>query len=158
MLCNKSELDLFLGPHVQSNIEKSQIVEYFPVSKITDSAPIEFSFLGSGDEFTDLRGSWLYFKVKITKANGDDLEDADVVGPVNLFFQAMTSQVDVTLNDKLISASTNTNPYRAMLTTLLSYGIDAKTTQLQSELFIKDTAGRMESLNPTQMPPQGIMG
>lgn len=148
MMCNKSELDLFLAPNVQSNIERGQIIEYFPVSNITDSAPIEFCIPGSGEELTDLRGSWLYCRVKITKANGENLEDADRVGPVNLFLQALTSQVDVTLNDKLISSSTNTNAYRAMITTLLSYGTDAKTSQLQSELFFKDTAGRMDSVDP----------
>lgn len=148
MPCNKSELDLFLLPRAQTNIEKGQYIEYFPVSNITDSAPLDFNIPGSGEEFTDMKSSSLYFKVKITKANGDNLEDDDHVGPVNLFFQAITSQVDVSLNDKLISSSTNTNPYRAFITTLLSYGIDPKTTQLQSELFIKDTAGHMDSVNP----------
>ena len=77
-MCNKSELDLFLAPHVQSNIERGQIIEYFPVSNITDSAPIEFCIPGSGEELTDLRGSWLYCKVKVTKANGENLGDDDL--------------------------------------------------------------------------------
>ena len=37
-------------------------------------------------------------------------------------------------------------PYRAMLEKLLSYGDEAKTTHLQSELFYKDTAGAMEDM------------
>ena len=53
--CGKSELDLFLAPTVQTNIERGQWIEYFPVSNITDSGPIEFNVSGSGDEFTDLR-------------------------------------------------------------------------------------------------------
>ncbi|KAK3746089.1 hypothetical protein QZH41_004626 [Actinostola sp. cb2023] len=146
--CHKSELDLFLAPHVQSNIDRGQFIEYFPVSNITDSGPIEFSIPGSGDELTDLRSSWIYLKVKITKGNGTNLEDDDHVGPVNLFLQTLFSQVDVTMNDKLISSSTNTNPYRAMYTTLLSYGTDAKTSQLQGELFYKDTPGKMDQANP----------
>ena len=147
-LCHKSELDLFLAPHIQSSIERGQFIEYFPVSNITESSPIEFCVPGSGDELTDLRNSWVYIKAKITKRNGADLEDDEKVAPVNLFIQAMFSQVDVTLNDKLISSSTNTNPYRAMFTTLLTYGTDAKVSQLQSELFYKDTAGRMEIADP----------
>lgn len=55
---------------------------------------------------------------------------------------------DVLLNDKLISSSTNTNPYRALFTTLLTYGTDAKTSRLQSELFYKDTAGKMDNVDP----------
>jgi len=51
------------------------------------------------------------------------------------------------LNGTLITASTNTYPYRAMLETLLSYGEDAKKSQLTSALFYKDQVGRMDSLN-----------
>ena len=35
-------------------------------------------------------------------------------------------------------------PYRAMLDTLLSYGEEAKTSHLESEMFYKDTTGAME--------------
>ena len=92
-LCHKSELDLFLAPHVQSSIERGQFIEYFPVSNITESSPIEFCVPGSGDELTDLRSSWVYIKAKITKSNGTDLEGGDKIGPVNLFLQSMFSQV-----------------------------------------------------------------
>ncbi|CAH3149227.1 unnamed protein product, partial [Porites lobata] len=40
------------------------------------------------------------------------------------------SQVDVSLNERLISPSTNTYPYRAMIETLLNYGEEAKTNRL----------------------------
>lgn len=147
--CSKSELDLFAVPHVQTNIEKGQWVEYFPVSNITDSGPIEFSVSGSGEEYTDLRQAWIYVKAKVTKADGGDLDSAtDKVGPVNLFLQSLFSQVDVSLNEKVISDSTNTNPYRAMISTLLTYGSDAKKSQLSAELFYKDVAGKMDLADP----------
>jgi len=57
------------------------------------------------------------------------------------------SQVDVSLNGTLITASTNTYPYRAMMETLLSYGKDAKRTQLTSGLFYKGRTGRMDSVD-----------
>ena len=37
-------------------------------------------------------------------------------------------------------------PYRVMLETLLSYGEDAKKTQLSSALYYKDAAGQMDTL------------
>jgi len=55
--------------------------------------------------------------------------------------------VDVSLNGTLITASTNTYPYRAMMETLLSYGEDANRTQLTRCLFYKDIAGRMDSVD-----------
>ena len=43
-------------------------------------------------------------------------------------------------------ASMNTYPHRAMLATLLSYGDDAKKTQLTSELFYADEAGKVDTV------------
>ena len=88
-------------------------------------------------------------KAKIVNENGTDL-GADVsVAPVNLMLHSLFSEVDVTLNDKLISSSSNTYPYRAMLETLLTYSPPAKTSQLTAALFYKDTAGKMDADDPT---------
>ena len=70
------------------------------------------------------------------------------MGPVNLFLHSLFSQVDVSLNERLISPSTNTYPYRAMLETLLNYGEEAKTSQLTTAMFYKDTPGKMDAVNP----------
>ena len=56
----------------------------------------------------------------------------------------MFSQVDVALNGKLISDSTPTYPYRAMIETLLNYDREAKDTHLQSQFYFKDDAGHMD--------------
>jgi len=58
----------------------------------------------------------------------------------------MFSQVDISLNGTLITSSTNTYPYRSVLEALLSYGKDAKTSQLISALFYKDQADVMDSI------------
>jgi len=42
--------------------------------------------------------------------------------------------------------STTTYPYQVVLQTLLSYGENAKTSQLTSALFYKDQAGVMDSI------------
>lgn len=82
------------------------------------------------------------------KANGENLEAANMVGPVNNFLHSLFSQVDVSLNGTLITSSTNTYAYRAYLETLLSYGSDTKTSQLTSALFYKDEAGKMDKPDP----------
>ncbi len=87
--------------------------------------------------------------MKVTKGDGADLIDTDVVGPCNLFLHTLFSQVDVTLNERLISASTPTYPYRAMIETLLSYDKGAKTSQLTASGWSKDTAGKMDNVNCT---------
>ena len=50
------------------------------------------------------------------------------------------------MNGTLVTPSTNTYPYRAYIETLLSYGAEAKDTQLQCGLWRKDTTGYMESV------------
>ena len=99
---------------------QEQTIEYHPLSNITDTGPIEFNVSGTGEEYTDLEKTQLFEKAKITKANGTALD----VGPVNLFLHSLFSQADVSLSERLISPSTNTYPYRAMIETLLNYGED----------------------------------
>jgi len=88
----------------------------------------------------------LYVQAKITKRNGTDLKPATVVAPVNLFLHSLFSQVDISLNKTQVTSSTNTYPYRAMLETLLSYGDDAKKSQLTSAMFYEDQPGRMDTV------------
>ena len=54
--------------------------------------------------------------------------------------------MDISLNDTQITSSNNTYPYRADLETLLSYGPDAKASQLSSSMYYKDTAGAMDEI------------
>ncbi len=147
--CAKSELDLFSVPPTQTSVEKGALIPYQPIASITDGGPIEFYIPGSGDEYLDLSQTQLYVKAKITNADGTNLANAAPVGPVNLFLHSLFNQVDVSLNERLITASTPTYPYRAMIETLLSYGHDAKESQLSSSLFYKDTAGHMDVVDPT---------
>ncbi|GFS36563.1 uncharacterized protein F54H12.2 [Trichonephila inaurata madagascariensis] len=45
----------------------------------------------------------------------------------------------VSLNDRVVSNSSNTYPYRSYIETLLNHGYDSKTSQLTAELFYKDS-------------------
>ncbi|CAH3172814.1 unnamed protein product [Porites lobata] len=156
--CTKSELDLFTIPATQTSIHKEQWIEYHPLSNITDTGPIEFNVSGTREEYLDLARTQLYVKAKITKANGTALDADTQVGPVNLFLHSLFSQVDVCLNERLTSASTNTYPYRAMLESLLNYGEEAKTSQLSMAMFYKDTAGKMNVVNPLAADDEANLG
>ena len=57
--------------------------------------------------------------------------DQATVGPVNLLLHSLFRQVDVTFNDTLVSSSRDTYPYRALITTLLSYGDATKKSWLK---------------------------
>ena len=143
--CVKSELDLFSVPPTQTSIEHGQWVEFHPLASITQGGPIEFSISGSGEDYVDLANTLLYVRAQIIKDDGTNLPDDANVGPTNLWLHSLFSQVDMSLNEKLISPSTNTYPYRAQLETLLSYGPAAKESQLTAALWYKDTAGHMDA-------------
>jgi len=57
---------------------------------------------------------------------------------INLPLQTMWSQVDVYMNNKLVSLNTSHYPWKAYLKTILSSGSDEQRSQLQSQLIFKD--------------------
>jgi len=65
-------------------------------------------------------------EVKVTSADGTDIAADAAVGPINLLGQTLFQQVDVSLNDVLISDASNLCHYRALFETLLSYGNKAR--------------------------------
>jgi len=145
--CTKSELDLFSVPPTQTSMEQGSWVEYHPMTTVADGSPIEFDISGTGEDYIDFGNTILYVKAKVTALDGTNLPADAAFGPVNLFLHSLFLQVNISLNGTLITASTNTYPYRAMMETLLSYGEDAKTSQLTSALYCKDLPGRMDSVD-----------
>ena len=101
-----------------------------------------------GKNYLNFANIQLLVKAKSTRGNGDDITDADHVGGVNLFLHSLFQQVDVSLNDVQVSQSAGTYAYRAYIESLLSYGPQAKTSQLTAALYYKDTAGNMNRPNP----------
>jgi len=134
--CSKTELDLFEVPPTQVSFEAARIVEYYPISVI-DNGPIEFFISGSSDEYIDLSQTFLYIKARV------DNDANKTHSPANNLLHSMFNQVDVSLNETLVTASVNTYPYRAMIETLLNYGYDAKTSHCTASIFYKDTPGQM---------------
>ena len=58
----------------------------------------------------------------------------------------------------MVSTASNTYAYRALMETLLTYGSDATKFSLTSALFYKDTAGKMDVVDPTLDDPQANLG
>ena len=78
---------------------------------------------------------------------GSNVGKKDPVGPVNNWLHSLFSQVDVYMNATLVTPSTNTFAYRASIETLLSYGNEAKGTQLLGQLWYKDTCTHMDAVD-----------
>ena len=128
--CANTGLDIFSIPPVQTSVERGSWVEFHPIAPVTDSGPVEFTINGDSEHYLDLINTYVHVQVKVLKPDDKDLGPADIVLPVNSFMNALFSEVDINLNGTLVSASTNTYPYRAYLETLFNYGNDAKESQL----------------------------
>ena len=120
------------------------------MASLDSGGTIEFRIPGSGDDYPELANT-LHVQVKVKRANGDDLVLADPACPVNNWLHSLFSQVDVYLNGILVTPSTNTYAYNAYIETLLS-GTDAKITQLTSQLWYKDTASHMDTVETVDGP------
>lgn len=143
--CVKSELDLFTLPPTQTSIENGDWVQYKPLASLTDDSPIEFVVPGHGDEYIDLSHTMLNIQARILKSDGTKVEDSVKVGPVNNWLHSLFSQVDVYLNQRLVSSAGNTYAYRSYIETLLNYGPAAKGSHLTSSLWYNDESGNMDN-------------
>ena len=141
----KSELDIFAVPPTQTSIEDGRWVEHQPLTSLDSGGPIEFVIPETGDAYLDLANTYLLIRAKVVRGVGTDLAADTPVAPVNNWLHSLFSQVDVYLNDTLVTPSSNTYPFRAYVDTVLSYGAEAKNTQLSSQLWYKDTAGHMDA-------------
>jgi hypothetical protein len=144
--CLRSSLDLFSVPPTDAGISDGRWVEHRPTSAVTGGGPVEFNVSGTGDYYLDLAETLLCVKARLVGEDGTALAEATKTGPVNNFMSSMCSQVDVSLNGKVVSSSTNTYTYRAYVETLLSYGDDAKSSHMQASLWYKDTKGKMSDV------------
>lgn len=144
----KTEMDLFEPEVKQIDIVNSTDEEVRPLNAVTEANPVvEFAIKGSED-YIDPSNLWLYVVCKITKSDGADIDVDAKVGPVNLLLHSLFSQVDVELNERLITTSSNTYPFRAYIETLLNHEYECKDTYLQSELWYKDTPGNFNQVDP----------
>lgn len=145
-LAAKPELDLFSTPPTQAAIEEGFHTEHMPTTSLSEGSQIKFNVSGDSSYYIDLNASYILLEVKITKADGSNIDNIGDVGPVNLLAHSLFQQIDVSLNDVVISNASNLYHYRALLETLLSYGDEAKKSQLSMSLYSKDTPGQMNDI------------
>lgn len=141
----KNELALFQPAREERAVDEVNWINYRPVSQISNSSAIEFSISGTGTDYIQLSKTRLYLQLRLLRPDGTPVDGTDDVALVNIAPHALFRQVDVMLNQKLITSTVGVNyPYKAMLDIMLSYGHDIKDSQLQAEGYVKDSAGQMD--------------
>jgi hypothetical protein len=131
-------LALFHAPPVDTAISKTQWQEYRPLGQLSNKSPIEFIISGSSTDYIDLKQSTIKAKVRILQKDGSNVGMLEV-GLVNLSLQSLFTQVDLSLQQQVITPTVGRNyAYKAMLDTLLNYDKCCGETKIQSQLFYKD--------------------
>ena len=142
-----SGLNLFSVPSTDTSLlQGARWVEYSPIVPKVD--PIEFT-IPKGTSFIDLSKTQLFITLKITKADGSNIDDGKV-GLINNPLHSIIKQFSIRLNGTLITEQSDTYAYRAYIESLLNYDKSAKETFLTSALFYKDTAKLMDEPDPSK--------
>ena len=105
-----------------------------------------FTITGSGDRYLDLSSANLHLTASISVGGVTTPTEDDKVAQVNYWVQSFFSQVDVSLNGKVVSSSSNTYAYRAYIETLLTFGKAYNKIFLTNFMWYKDTAGHMNDI------------
>ena len=162
--CGKSELELSSVPPTQVTVLEDYVMTTGPKSSLDGGGPLEFEITASGEDYLDLSRCYLKIKFKVVNEDGTSMNswvhkaDGNTYKynmehksqfntvPVNLMLHSMFRQVDFSLNDTLVTSSNDTYPFRAYLTTMLSYGEGAKKTFLEYlEYFYWDDHGEYDA-------------
>ena len=104
----------------QNVIENEFNREYAPLATIQPGMAIEITVKGANDRYLDLNNSCLHVLVKITKADGTNI-DANTAAPINLTLHSMFREIGLELNGQNLGDTSQLYPYRSHLETLLNF-------------------------------------
>ena len=91
--CALSDTDLFTPAFVQTDIESGTFEEIYPITKLEDNGPVEFSIKNATDLFIDFVSTYMRLKVRLLKADGTVHADTDKVSFVNYPIGSIFSQL-----------------------------------------------------------------
>jgi hypothetical protein len=107
----------------------------FPLIPVTDGdSPIEF-VINSESHYIDLADTYLKVFFRIKKTGGGNCTTSDEVAPANLMFGLMFKNMEVYLNNKLISDTNNNYPYVHFIQRLLTMPESVKNSKLRGEFY-----------------------
>ena len=144
--CASCILDLHSKPALETAVTQSQIIEYFPVSRLDSSGPFEFNISPAGNWCTRPSHYRLHGKVKVLKKDGTPVANSDTVSIVNNLPGALFKQIDYSLNGTVITQSSNDQQYRTYLELLLSYNKGALESHLTTSLWKSDTPEQFDTI------------
>ena len=130
-------MDLFSKPMKDASVSSG----FDHISRATnlDSDSIEIKLEKDAMHYLKTDDTILQGSFKITDNEGNDINEEDVVAPVNFFPCALFESCEIFCNDvRISSTSHNSLPHKRMIEALLSYGDDSERTHLNLAMWHKD--------------------
>lgn len=135
------QLDYFSGILEQGDVQCETIHEYLPVASISDSmAPISFVVPFSDLEFWNITDTLLRLRVKfkITKADGT-APNWETLCPTNMLLHSLFRNIDLKINSKLVTSSSQYYPYLADIQAKLRITQEAKNGHMTASGYYEDS-------------------
>lgn len=149
--CITSGFSIFDVPATSIDTDEVCEVQFFPINSISAGGPIEFQVTTSGSSYyLDLDQTFLKCQIRVKHNGGGNLGADDKVSIVNNSLHSLFQQIDVYLNETLVSASDSAYAYRSYLENLLSFSKEAKASQLCCEGWFTDEAGKFDNVDTTK--------
>ena len=119
--------DIFSIPVINDDYEKYVDLYVEPLSHITQTGPLVFKWETLGGEKWDSSKTEAEIHYSIIKSNGDPTTSADEVSVINSLPIGNFSNIELKMNDKIVTNSSSGNhAYHAYLMQKSSYGKDVK--------------------------------
>ncbi len=133
----KSELDLFKKVSFQGAIENSQIIQYRPITALSETSTVEFDIPISPDEYLDLQNIYLWIKGRVVQQDGTAYAaDQDTrYSLINYALFTIFDQLDVTLAGTLVTQSSKTFHYQSYIEALTQSTSNSDLTYLTAAGF-----------------------
>ena len=146
MECKDSSLCLFDRPGTLTDIQRSYTVDYYPVSSVTASGPIEFYIPGNSEDYIDLNDIKLFVKLKVTKADGKAIDQTkDKVALNNLAIASLFQDASLTIGDTQVEGGDINYAYHTYLKTVSQFTPSAQKSHMLTSGWYKDEASKFEN-------------
>ena len=142
----EEKLSLFERAPVDTCIDKTEWIPFAPVGQIGKNAPLEFDIPGNSAAYVDLERTRLRVGLRIINGEGKPVKKEDKVCLANLGLQSLFRQVDIELNQRLVTATVGSYySYKAYLDVILNCNEQDTKGVLKNEMFHKDSYDAMDS-------------
>jgi len=151
-MAGKSELQLFNQPLKQVVVSNASFVDYLSVTALGDGVTsIDFNIQGSDIDYLDLNDTYLYLKLQVVNDDGSNLDSASKCAPINYMINAIFSDVQLYLNEKLIEGGNHVYAYKSVIESIFQFNEDAKRIQLLTGGFSDDRDEREKWIKGSRM-------